>query len=44
MKIERLKVLLYNAIVCLECDFDDTKQLLDELDMSEEEYNEIMGE
>lgn len=43
-KNERLNTLLFNAIVCLENDFDDIEQLLDELGMTKEEYKEIMGE
>lgn len=44
MKVDRLQVLLYNAIVYLEDDFDNIEQLLDELGMTKEEYDEIMGE
>ena len=40
----RLKVLLFNAIVYLEQDFDDKEQLLEELGMTKKEYKEIMGE
>lgn len=47
-KNERLKILLYNAIVKLEDEnnadvFEDVHEyLLDELGMTEEEYKEIM--
>lgn len=41
---ERLSILLFNAIVYLENNFDDREQLLDELGMTEEEYKNIMGE
>ena len=47
-KNERLKILLYNAIVKLEDEnnadiFEDVHEyLLDELGMTEEEYEEIM--
>ena len=47
-KNERLKILLYNAIVILEDEnnadvFEDVHEyLLDELGMTEEEYKEIM--
>lgn len=42
---ERLKTLLYNTIVCLEEEqiFDTHERLLQYLDMTEKEYNEIMG-
>ena len=49
-KNERLKILLYNAIVKLEDEnnadiFEDVHEyLLDELGMTEEEYKEIMEE
>lgn len=46
MDENRLKVLLYNAIVLLEendC-YEGRDNLLDNLCMSDEEYNEIMGE
>ena len=48
-KNERLKILLYNAIVKLEDEnnadiFEDVHEyLLDELGMTEEEYKEIMA-
>jgi len=51
-KVERLKTLLYNAVDLLkyhvgideiDVSLEDT-DLLDELGMTEEEYNEIMGE
>ena len=50
LKNERLKILLYNAIVKLEDEnnadiFEDVHEyLLDELGMTEEEYKEIMEE
>jgi hypothetical protein len=41
----RLEVLLYNAMVLLEeCGNMEWKKLLVELGMSEDEYNEIMGD
>lgn len=43
-KVDRLQVLLFNAIVYLENDFDNTEQLLEELGMTQKEYKEIMGE
>lgn len=47
-KNERLKTLLYNAIVLLEdiCEIDNTNLdcLLDDIGMTSEEYDEIMGE
>lgn len=48
-KIERLKTLLYNAIVCLEDQYGSYEswsenELLEELGMTEDEYIEIMGE
>lgn len=44
-KQERYMILLYNAIIALEEEqvFDTHKRMLDYLDMSEEEYKEIMG-
>ena len=41
---ERLSILLFNAIVYLENDFDNNEQLLKELGMTEDEYTAIMGE
>lgn len=45
-KQERYMILLYNAIIALEEEqvFDTHKRMLDYLDMSEEEYKEIMGD
>lgn len=45
-KNERLKVLLYNCLVVFEEDqtFDTKATMLRYLDMTEKEYNEIMGE
>ena len=40
---ERLTTLLYNAIVLLEEHYGH-EYLLEELGMTEDEYNEIMGE
>lgn len=46
---KKLRMLLYNAIDLLEDDFIDpslldTPELLEELGMTQEEYDEIMGE
>lgn len=46
---ERLRTLLYNAIVCLEDQYGGYEswsedELLEELGMTKEEYNEIMEE
>ena len=44
MNNERLMVLLYNAIVCLE-DFECDREYLEtEIGITEEEYVEVMGE
>lgn len=42
----RYRILLYNAIITLEEKqvFETHEELLDYLDMSEEEYKEIMGD
>lgn len=42
MNEDRLKVLLYNAIVCLQDAGYYTPQICTELGMSEEEYKEVM--
>lgn len=44
-KQERYMILLYNAIIALEEEqvFDTHKRMLDYLNMSEKEYEEIMG-
>ena len=44
-KQERYRILLYNAIITLEEKqvFETHEELLDYLDMSEEEYKEIMA-
>lgn len=44
-KADRYATLLYNTIIALEEErvFDTHEELLDYLDMSEEEYKEIMG-
>lgn len=44
-KQKRYMILLYNTIIALEEEqvFDTHKRMLDYLDMSEEEYKEIMG-
>lgn len=49
MENERLRTLLYNAIVCLEDQYGSYEswsedELLEELGMTKEEYNEIMEE
>ena len=44
-KQERYMILLYNAIIALEEEqvFDTHKRMLDYLNMSEKEYEEIVG-
>lgn len=43
MLVERLKTLLYNAIVLLETDNDyDIEDILEELGMTSEEYDKIV--
>ena len=42
MTNERLKVLLHNAIICLEEYGCEGEQLQDDLGITEEEYNETM--
>ena len=43
MENNRLEVLLYNAIVYLESDFQVSyEEILEELGMTEEEYDEII--
>ncbi len=42
MNEERLKVLLYNATVCLEENGYDFETLKDSIGITEEEYKEIM--
>lgn len=42
MKNERLMVLLYNAIVCLEEQGYESEQLKFELGITDEEYKEVM--
>lgn len=39
---QRLKVLLYNAIVLLEQDCDSIESVINELGMTSEEYDKIM--
>lgn len=42
MTEERLKILLYNAIVCLEENGYDQEQLEQSIGLEEEEYSEVM--
>lgn len=41
-KIERYKVLLYNAICLLEQDYDSIESVCEALGMTSDEYDEIM--
>jgi hypothetical protein len=43
MNEERLKILLYNAIVCLEENGYDTEQLEISIGLKSDEYEEIMN-
>lgn len=42
MNKDRLKTLLYNAIVLIEQDYDSIDSLIEELGMTSEEYDEVM--